>query len=89
MARNNAALVEASLRQAAQGNQQPTTPEATSGGRTSTREGKVQIGAWLPTDYRSSLRAIQVQRPDRNTQDLISEALNDLFEKYRVPTIRA
>jgi hypothetical protein len=88
MARNTAALLKASMG-AAQGDQQPARAQPVSTStQHSTRAGKVQIGAWLSPDYRSSLRAIQVQQPDKNTQSLISEALNDLFAKYRVPTIR-
>ena len=52
------------------------------------RAGKLHISAWLPPDYKTSLRAIQVKHPERNLQDLFSEALNDLFNKYNVPVVR-
>lgn len=90
MARSSTAkLLEAVGRAAAPATPAPAQAEPGSGStRATTREGKVQIGAWLSPDYRSGLRAIQVQHPEKNTQSLISEALNDLFEKYRVPTVR-
>jgi hypothetical protein len=40
------------------------------------RTGQVNISAWLHPDFKSSL------------QNLMAEALNDLFAKYNVPTIR-
>lgn len=53
------------------------------------REGHVNISAWLHADFKSSLRLVQA-REGRNAtlQDLMAEALNDLFIKYDVPTIR-
>ncbi len=51
------------------------------------REGKVNITAYLVPDYKASLRLIQA-RTGKSLQTLISEALNDLFTKYDVPTVR-
>ena len=53
------------------------------------RAGQVNISAWLHPDFKSSLRLVQA-RKGRNAalQDLMAEALNDLFVKYDVPTIR-
>jgi hypothetical protein len=53
------------------------------------RAGQVNISAWLHPDFKSSLRLVQA-RKGRNAalQDLMVEALNDLFVKYDVPTIR-
>jgi hypothetical protein len=50
------------------------------------RSGKVHVGAWLSPAYKTSLRMIQV-KSDKDFQKLISEALNDLFAKYDVPTV--
>jgi hypothetical protein len=50
------------------------------------RSGKVHVGAWLSPAYKTSLRMIQV-KSDKDFQRLISEALNDLFAKYDVPTV--
>jgi hypothetical protein len=53
------------------------------------RAGQVNISAWLHPDFKSSLRLVQAGK-GRNAalQDLMAEALNDLFIKYDVPTIR-
>jgi hypothetical protein len=58
------------------------------------REGKEFTGAWLHPDYGMGLRMVQL-RKRRDAQgkkvllaDLIAEALNDLFAKYDVPTVR-
>jgi len=62
----------------------PAMPRKPSG-----REGQVNISAWLHADFKSSLRLVQA-RKGRNAalQDLMAEALNDLFTKYDVPTIQ-
>jgi len=52
------------------------------------RAGKLHVSAWLPADYKTSLRAIQMKHPDKNLQSLLMEALNDLYGKYNVPVIR-
>ena len=53
------------------------------------REGHVNISAWLHADFKSSLRLVQARKGrDATLQDLMAEALNDLFIKYDVPTIR-
>lgn len=56
--------------------------------RAPSREGKLHISAWLSPAYKVSLRAIQMKAPERQFQDLFAEALNDLFAKYNVPTVR-
>jgi Antitoxin-like ribbon-helix-helix len=58
--------------------------ESAKGG--ASRAGKIHVGAWLPGEYKTSLRMIQV-KTDRSLQELMSEALNDLFAKHDVPTI--
>jgi hypothetical protein len=58
------------------------------------REGKELTGAWLHPDFGMSLRMVQLRkRKDAQgkkvfLEDLIAEALNDLFVKYDVPTVR-
>ncbi|MGP0076209.1 MAG: ribbon-helix-helix domain-containing protein [Bryobacteraceae bacterium] len=57
--------------------------------RQPSREGQVNISSWLHGDFKSSLRLVQARRGGRATlQDLMAEALNDLFTKYDVPTIQ-
>jgi hypothetical protein len=51
------------------------------------REGKTNITAYLSPDFKASLRLIQA-RTSASLQTLIAEALNDLFSKYDVPTVR-
>jgi hypothetical protein len=50
-----------------------------------TREGRVMVSGWLPIEARSSFRLIQAKHPDKKMQDLVTEAMNDLFAKYNVP----
>jgi hypothetical protein len=71
----------------------PATPEVTAHSepvayyQAPSREGKLHLSAWLPPEYKTSMRAIQMKRPDVSLQDLFAEALNDLFSKYDVPVI--
>ncbi len=57
------------------------------------REGKELLGAWLHADFGTSLRMVQLRRrkdAEGNKiylDDLLAEALNDLFLKYDVPTV--
>ncbi len=52
------------------------------------REGKVNIAAWLKADFKSSLRLVQIRKGQGVfIDDLVAEALNDLFRKYDVPTV--
>ncbi len=50
------------------------------------RVGKTNLTAYLSQDYKNNMRLIQA-KTGRSLQTLIAEALNDLFEKYDVPTI--
>jgi hypothetical protein len=50
------------------------------------RVGKTNLTAYLSEDYKRNMRLIQA-KTGRSLQALIAEALNDLFEKYDVPTI--
>jgi hypothetical protein len=49
----------------------------------------VNISSWRHGDFKSSLRLVQAHKGGRATlQGLMAEALNDLFTKCDVPTIR-
>jgi hypothetical protein len=50
-----------------------------------TRQGRVMVSGWLPIEARSSFKLIQAKHPDKLMQDLVAEAMNDLFAKYNVP----
>src|SRR5436190_16173983 len=53
------------------------------------REGKVPLIAYVSPAYKRSLRLIQAKQENPSSnQALISEALNMLFEHYKVPTVR-
>lgn len=57
--------------------------------KASTREGKKNIAAWLPNDFKKSIRLVQAKLPgDPSLEELMAEAFNDLFIKYNVPTVR-
>lgn len=62
---------------------------AASGGtaRPASREGKVNVSAWLDPAFKRSLRMVQAVT-DKKLEPLLAEALNDLFQKYNVPQIR-
>lgn len=49
----------------------------------------VMLCARMPLAARASLRQILARHPERQMQDLIEEAMNDLFAKYRVPEVAA
>ncbi len=50
------------------------------------RTGKTNLTAYLSQDYKRNMRLIQA-KTGRSLQNLIAEALNDLFAKYDVPAI--
>ena len=57
--------------------------------RQRTRVGQVNISAWLDPNFKSSLRLVQAHKgPNATFQHILAEALNDLFTKYDVPTVR-
>ena len=66
---------------------------ASANGRSPSRKGKEFTGAWLRADFGTGLRLVQIgKRKGANggkvyLDDLIAEALNDLFRKYDVPTV--
>jgi hypothetical protein len=49
------------------------------------RHGKVNITGYFVPAVKSSFRMIQTEYPEKTIQDLLAEALNDLFAKYNVP----
>lgn len=55
--------------------------------RPASREGKVNISAWLNPDFKRSLRMVQAVT-DKKLEVLMAEALNELFAKHNVPQIR-
>ena len=54
------------------------------------RQDREILSAWLPAEFKHRIRQIQGNIPDRKiqTQDLVAEALNDLFEKYGVERVK-
>jgi len=57
--------------------------------RQPSRTGQVNISAWMDANFKASLRLVQARKGgSASLQDLMAEALNDLFTKYDVPTIR-
>ena len=49
------------------------------------RVGKVNITGYFDPAVKKSIRLIQAHDPERTVQDLLAEALNDLFAKHNVP----
>jgi antitoxin-like ribbon-helix-helix protein len=49
------------------------------------RAGKVNVTGYFPPAVKSSFRMIQTAHPEKTIQDLLAEAINDLFAKYNVP----
>lgn len=86
-------MANASLKNLQQGLRNAVAPEppkieaAASATNRPDRQGKTHLGGWFPRSYSSSLRLIQAKHPEKDLQSLFSEALNDLFTKYNVPTI--
>lgn len=84
------ASLQAALRQGARGapeiaapdmraeNVQPRTEQQSS------RVGKVNVTGYFPPEVKTSLRLVQARRAG-TLQDILAEALNDLFAKYDVP----
>lgn len=78
----------AALKQQAKGDTPPAAtaaPQAPLAHRGSTRQDRIMVSGWLPLEARSSFRLIQAKHPEKKMQDLVVEAMNDLFAKYNVP----
>jgi hypothetical protein len=56
------------------------------GDRQANRVGKINIAAWLHPDFKASIRLVQARRGG-GIQDIMAEALNDLFAKYDAPQV--
>ncbi|HEY5328275.1 MAG TPA: ribbon-helix-helix domain-containing protein [Acidobacteriaceae bacterium] len=54
--------------------------------RQANRVGRVNVAAWLHPDFKSSLRLVQARRSG-SIQEILEEALNDIFAKYNVPQV--
>jgi hypothetical protein len=50
------------------------------------REGKIHIGAYLPPDFKTSLRLVQA-RTGKDIQGLLADALNELFRAHNAPVV--
>jgi hypothetical protein len=50
------------------------------------REGKIHIGAYLPPDFKTSLRLVQA-RTGKDIQALLADALNELFRAHNAPVV--
>ncbi len=61
-------------------------PVAATAYKAPSREGKAHIGAYLPPDFKRSLRLVQAQTGE-DTQTIIARALNELFRAHNVPVV--
>jgi len=64
----------------------PAARDPVPASRQANRQGKVNLAAWLHPDFKASMRLVQARRPG-SIQELMEEALNDLFAKYDVPQV--
>jgi hypothetical protein len=64
----------------------PVARPANASNKAPSRVGKIHIGAYLPSGFKSSLRLVQAQTGE-DTQTLIARALNELFRGHNVPVI--
>ena len=49
------------------------------------RAGRVNVTGYFDPAVKSSFRAIQMKHPDMSLQDILEEALDDIFAKHNVP----
>lgn len=78
----------AKLRQAPAAAPRGGVEQPAMGAQSSTRAdriGRVNVTGYFDPSVKASFRLIQAQHPDRSLQDLLAEALDDLFAKYNVP----
>jgi hypothetical protein len=71
----------AGVRTTADGTPRPKTADRTY------REGRYLIAGYFDASVKSSLRQIQVTHLKKTVQELLEEALNDLFAKYNVQQV--
>lgn len=63
--------------------QKPQTRTGTRGTEaTIGREGKKTVAGWYPIEVSNQLKMIGLTNGGKTLQDLLTEALNDLFTKY-------
>jgi hypothetical protein len=92
--RSKASAIQEQLEKAAQGRKTAAPEPVAPSGRAMPRQtkkaegraGKVHLGAYLDPDFRKSFRMVQAQT-DKDMQELMAEAFNDLFRKYKVPVV--
>ena len=63
----------------------PSSSGASADSAKAYRVGRVNVTGYFDPAVKQSIRLIQAKHPDRTLQDLLAEALNDLFAKYNVP----
>ena len=69
-------------------NPPPPDERPVSPSRTPSRAGQVNLTVWLDADFKTNLRLVQARKgSSAKLQDIVTEALNDLFVKYDVPTV--
>jgi hypothetical protein len=67
---------------------EPPREAASASYKAPSRADHINMSAWLPRDFKKSIRLVQAKKLDNSTiQDLMAEAFNDLFSKYNVPTV--
>ncbi len=85
MARSN---LQAALFQTARGSPAPErmggSEAASERPSQQSRIGKVNVTGYFPPDVKASLRLVQAKRGG-TIQDILAEALNDVFAKHNVP----
>lgn len=87
MAKKTRGFDALSLVDAAKGPVPELKPVGASAGAKPGRKGRVNVTGYFHPDVKASLMMIRL-RPDKRgarDQDLLAEALNDLFAKYNVP----
>ena len=57
-------------------------PQVESGRSPTARTGKRQIAGWFTSDVAVQLKQIGLKNDEASVQDLLREALNDLFVKH-------
>jgi hypothetical protein len=62
-----------------------TKPQAIKARASVSGRSSTMIGGHFPQQVKSSFRMIQEKHPEKKMRDLIVEAFNLLFERYKVP----
>ena len=72
------------LEKAAKGKKETST-KVTEVKKKGTRPGRILIGGHFDPAVRSTLLTIRAKHPEKTTQALLEEALNLLFDHYKMP----